>query len=102
MSDKLCEDLEIFKGWFRLVQNTINEYSIQTEDIYNFDETGFQQGQISSCRVITSSDKQGKLKLIKPKNTEWVSLLQAIYADGTAMPPSLILKGKLLNENWFH
>ena len=36
-----CEDPEVIQAWFRLVRNTIAKYSIQDEDIYNFDETGF-------------------------------------------------------------
>jgi hypothetical protein len=30
-----------FRGWFRLVQNTIAKYGIRSDDIWNFDETGF-------------------------------------------------------------
>ena len=36
------EDPEIIRAWFRLVDNTIAKYGILEEDIYNFDETGFQ------------------------------------------------------------
>ena len=28
-------------NWFRLVQNTTAKYGIHSDDIYNFDETGF-------------------------------------------------------------
>jgi hypothetical protein len=41
---KLCEDPQVIKGWFELVKNTINKYGIIPEDIYNFDEAGFQMG----------------------------------------------------------
>ena len=36
-----CEDPEILAKWFQLVETTIQKYGIATEDIYNFDETGF-------------------------------------------------------------
>jgi len=36
-----CEDLQVIRDWFRLVENIIAKYSILAEDIYNFDETGF-------------------------------------------------------------
>jgi hypothetical protein len=39
-----CGDPEIIRAWFLLVQNTIAKYGIADEDIYNFDETGFQMG----------------------------------------------------------
>jgi hypothetical protein len=41
-----CEDPTIIRGWFRLVQNIIAKYSIQSADIWNFDETGFMMGLI--------------------------------------------------------
>jgi len=52
-----CEDPETIRAWFRLVQNTINKYSIHDDDIYNFDETGFQMGVISTVKVIIASDR---------------------------------------------
>ena len=45
-----CEDPTIIRDWFRLVRNTIAKYGILDEDIYNFDETGFQM-DISDVRV---------------------------------------------------
>lgn len=43
-----CEDPVKLRAWFRLVSNTIAKYRIQPEDIYNFDETGFQIGVITT------------------------------------------------------
>jgi hypothetical protein len=37
-----CKDPVIIGEWFRLVQNTIAKYGITEEDIYDFDEAGFQ------------------------------------------------------------
>jgi len=84
---KLCEDPKIITDWFRLVQNPINKYGILLQDIYNFDETGFQMGQIGASRVVTSSDRQGKSKQIKPGSTEWVTLIQGTCADGSSTAP---------------
>jgi hypothetical protein len=99
---KLCKDLATIQEWFRLVQNTINKYGILPEDTYNFDETGFQMGQISTSKVVTAADRLGKLKQIKPTNSEWVTLIQGAYTDGSFIPPFLILKGKEFNQAWFH
>jgi hypothetical protein len=52
-----CEDSSLIRDWFRLVQNTITKYRIQDTDIYNFDETGFQMGVISTAKVITGSER---------------------------------------------
>jgi RecB family endonuclease NucS len=65
-----CENPEIIRGWFGLVQNTIAKYSIQEADIYNFDETGFFIGVISTAIVITSSERRGKAKSKQPGNRE--------------------------------
>lgn len=98
---KLCEDPMIIKPWFELVKNTVNKYGILPKDIYNFDESGFQMGEISSSKVVTAADKLGRPKQAKPTNTEWVTLIQGACADGSLVPPFLVLKGKEYNRNWF-
>ena len=50
-----CEDPEIMKRWFMLVEETIAKYCILEQDIYNFDETGFQMGLASTAKIITDS-----------------------------------------------
>jgi hypothetical protein len=57
------------------VKNTINKHGILLGDTYNFDETGFQIGQISASKVVIAVDRVGRLKQIKPTNTEWVILI---------------------------
>ena len=99
---KLCEDPQIIGTWFELVKNTINKYGILPEDIYNFDEAGFQMGQISASKVITDADRPGRPKQVKPTNTEWVTLIQGACTDGSTVPPFLVLKGKELNYAWFY
>ena len=99
---RLCEDPEIIKAWFELVKNTINKYGILPEDTYNFDETGFQMGQISPSMVVTATDRQGRPKQVKPTNTEWVTLIQGACADGSLIPPFIIFKGKEFNQTWFY
>ena len=67
---KLCETPAVIQAWFELVKNTINKHGILLEDMYNFDEIGFQLGQISTSKVVTSSERISRLKQIKPLNTE--------------------------------
>ena len=98
---KHCEDPKIIRPWFELVKNTINKYGILPEDIYNFDESGFQMGKISSSKVVTAANKPGRPKQAKPTNTEWVTLIQGACADGFLIPPFLIFKEKEYNQNWF-
>jgi hypothetical protein len=54
----LNEDPKVIKGWFRLVQNIVAKHSISDNNIYNFDEAGFQMGKIGSCMVIIGSERR--------------------------------------------
>jgi hypothetical protein len=44
----LCEDPEKIRAWFELVARTKATYGISNNDTYNFDETSFIIGKISS------------------------------------------------------
>ena len=65
-----CEDPDVYNRWFQLVQNTINKYRIQDEDIYNFNKTGFCMGQITSEMVITSAERQSQPRAAQQGNQE--------------------------------
>ena len=90
----LCEDPEVIKPWFSLVRNTRAKHGIADEDTYNFDETGFMIGKISSQLVVTGSERRHQPKAIQPGNREWVTVIQGINAQGWAIPPFIIFAGK--------
>ena len=69
--------------------------------IYNFDESGFQIGEISVSKVVTAADRLGRPKQAKPTNTEWVTLIQGVCVNGSLILLFLILKGKEFNQAWF-
>jgi hypothetical protein len=77
-----CEDPILIQGWFLLLKNTIAKYGIVDADIYNFDETGFMMGVISTAMVVTSSERAGRAKAKQPGNREWVTVIQAVDALG--------------------
>ena len=52
----LAEDPEVILSWFKLVENTIKKYGITSDDIYNFDKSGFAMGINSTQRIITSAE----------------------------------------------
>ncbi len=66
----LCEDPELIRGWFQRVQAIIAEYGVLDDDIYNFDETGFQMGVIATAKVVTGSDRAGRPRTTQPGNGE--------------------------------
>jgi hypothetical protein len=97
----LNEDPKALRAWFATVQSVIDENGIQAEDIYNFDETGFAMGLISSQKVVTRAEYYGRRRLLQPGNREWVTTIEAICADGYSLPPCIILKGKVAMADWF-
>jgi hypothetical protein len=77
------------------------KHGIIESDIWNFDETGFLMGQITSTLVITSSDGRVKAKKIQPGNREWVTVIQAVRSDGEIISLYLIVAGKIHLESWY-
>jgi hypothetical protein len=97
----LCEDPEVIRGWFRLIQNIRAKYGILDDDMYNFDEAGFMMGVISTGAVVTRSDRQGRAKMIQQGNREWTTTIQGINALGWAIPPFIIFQGKHHLSAWY-
>ena len=97
----LNEDPECIRPWFELVWNVRNKHGIVDEDIYNFDECGFQMGKISPRMVITGSDRRYSPKSLQPGNTEWVTAIVAANATGWSIPPFIILKGAIHYDSWY-
>jgi hypothetical protein len=91
-----CEDPIAINAWFSLVANTIAKYGIRSNDIHNFDETGFMMGVITSGMVVTGAERRGNPKKIQPGNREWVTVIQSISAGGWATPPFIVVAGQLL------
>jgi hypothetical protein len=96
-----CEDPTIIRSWFRLVQNTIAKYGIRSDDIWNFDETGFMMGIIMAGMVVTGSERQGRPKSVQPGNREWITVIQAINAEGQSIAPFIIGAGQYHLANWY-
>ena len=52
------------------MHNFKTKYGIRDENIYNFDETRFLMGQISTTKIVTSFDWKRHVKLIQLGNWE--------------------------------
>ncbi|KAJ0150407.1 Periostin [Fusarium oxysporum f. sp. albedinis] len=96
-----CEDPTIIRGWFRLVENTIAKYGIRSDDIWNFDETGFMMGMIEPGTVVTSSHRQGRPKQVQPGDREWITAIEGVNAEGQSIPPFIIGAGQYHLANWY-
>jgi hypothetical protein len=96
-----CEDLALIRAWFQRVQSTIAEYGILEDDIYNFDETGFQMGVIATAKVVTGTDRAGRPRTTQPGNREWVTCIEAINTRGFTIPPLIILEALMHQAGWY-
>ncbi len=67
---------------------------ILDEDTYNFDESGFMMGVISTGAVVTGSERRGRAKSVQPGNREWTTVIQGINAMGWSIPPFVIFAGQ--------
>jgi hypothetical protein len=89
------EDPVVISAWLKLVEETRQAYRILDEDLYNFDETGFMMGVAATSKVVTSSDTVGRAVVVQPGNRDWVTTIEGINVSGWAIPPFVILSGKL-------
>jgi hypothetical protein len=81
------------------VRNTVGKYGIVESDIYNFDETGFMMGIISTGMVVTSSERRGRPRTAQPGGREWVTVIQGVNSQGWTIPPFIIVAG-LVREQY--
>lgn len=96
-----CETPEKFADWFDRVVNTIIEFGIAQEDVYNVDETGFATGILAMAKVITGTDFRDDPEIIQPGNREWVSVIECVSAGGVALPPFVIFAAAKLQRGWY-
>ena len=97
----LCEDPQLIGDWFGLVTNTKAKYGITDEDTYNFDETGFMMGVISTGAVVTGSERRGRPKNVQPGDRQWTTVIQGVNATGWAIPPFIIFPGMHHLSAWY-
>ena len=73
----------------------VAKYGILLKDTYNFDETGFQMGVILTSKVVTRSERRGRVKTKQLGNREWVTLIYTINSSGWVLPAFVIFEAKL-------
>ena len=58
-------------------------------------------GVISTAKVITGSEKASRAFFTQPGNREWVTVIECINSYGWAIPPLIILEGKVHISTWY-
>ena len=94
-----------YESYFKLLQQKITEYDLEPEHTYNMDEKGFAIGVLGRSKRIFSRRLYEKKQVRQARqdgSREWVSLLAAICADGTALPPGIIFasKNSTIQSHW--
>ncbi|KAM4064314.1 DDE superfamily endonuclease [Hirsutella rhossiliensis] len=74
---------------------------IKPENTVNVDEGGIMSGFGLDSLVVGSSDPKRKTLLKGPQSRSWTTFIEAITADGRALTPGIIFKGKDLQAQWF-
>ncbi len=77
----------------------VDENGIQPGHVYNVDETGFAMGLIATAKVVTRAEYYGWRAVLQPGNREWVTIIESISADGHALPPTVVFKGKNISHH---
>ena len=83
----------------------MEKYNISPSNVYNFDEKGFQIGLSRSAKRVVPREALRRGKLIgasQDGNREFITLIAAVCADYSYLPPALIYKGesKDFQDTW--
>ncbi len=71
------------------------------EDIYNFDEIGFQMGISVATKVVTQAKRKGRPKATQPGDRNFVRVIEGINATGWALPATVIFEGTVHQSSWY-
>ena len=58
-------------------------------------------GMITSGMVVTGPEKRGKSKSVQPGSRGWITVIQAINAEGWAISPFIVVAGQYHLANWY-
>jgi hypothetical protein len=97
---KKCLNKQIAREWFDSYKETIAKYGITADDIWNFDETGFNIGVGRDQWIITREPKR-QITGGFNTNREYATAIEAVSATGSTIAPVVILSAKLLLLRWF-
>ncbi|KAF5334791.1 hypothetical protein D9611_012962 [Ephemerocybe angulata] len=86
-------------AWWKLLDKALKDYEVKPENIYAVDEAGCQPYSVERERVI-GGKQAGPQYQQRSGNRETMTVLVPICADGSALPPAVIFKGKGYQVKW--
>ena len=97
VKDTTVEALEM---WFEAYeQEVLKDENVDMSNVYNFDESGFSIETIQATHVIVSLQANSRFQA-NPGRQEWVTVMETICADASAISPVVSFKGEQLNTSW--
>ncbi|KZL67132.1 transposase [Colletotrichum tofieldiae] len=90
---------EIIRDWFKYLAIP-QIMAIKPANRYNMDETGILEGKGSNGLVLGRAETKSVRKK-QPGSRAWVSIIECISAEGRALRPLVIYKGKSVQQQWF-
>jgi hypothetical protein len=88
---------ETIQEWFNTFERVKREYNVAPKNIYNMDETGFAIGSVERGKVIINAQIRSQFQA-NPGRQEWVTAIECICGDGSAIDPLLIFKGAKIGD----
>jgi hypothetical protein len=91
---------ETLQKWFDVYRKeVVEDPNVHEKNVYNMDESGFSIGVIKAGRVIIDSALKSNYRA-QPGRQEWVTVIECICVDGSAISPYVIFKGQSVNTKW--
>ena len=91
---------EAIQSWYARWKAVMSETKVNTNDIWNMDETGTALGASITQAVIGSSESRRTYKKAS-ENRKWVTCIETVSATGSHTRALIICKGKNLQSTWF-
>jgi hypothetical protein len=100
-----ADNKDSYKEYYDALKALVDKYEVLPCNQYNIDEKGFMIGVVTKTKRIFTKylhDDRRLLGVLQDGNREWITVVGAICADGTAVPPMLIYKAVsgLLQDSW--
>jgi hypothetical protein len=84
-----------YRLYFELLYAKTTEYDILPSNTYNMDEKGFLIGITRRSKRVFSKrmwEKKEVVESLQDVSREWITTVACICADGSALPPSLMIE----------
>jgi hypothetical protein len=102
-----ADNYERYHLCFDLLTKKVKEFNVLPKNTYNMDEKGFMIGVIRKTKRVFDKALHKERRYKQPShdaNREWVTVIGAICADGSHLPPAVIYPAvsEKVQANWVH